>query len=96
MLTQKTNYYTQDAKKEGIKPDKTGHMPSRIPSGENRGLYLKKVAHPTFYKSVQADLKRGYKLYKKGSRYYSFKDKDPKIKQMDKKVIQSSSVYKGR
>ena len=89
-------YYTKDAKKANIKPDKTGHMPSRVPSGENRGLYLKKVTHPTFHKAVQADLKRGYKLYKKGSRYYSFKDKDPKIKQMDKKVIQSSSDYKGR
>ena len=96
MVTQKTNYYIQDAKEEGIKPDKTGHMPSRIPSGEKRGLYLKKVTHPTFHKSVQADLNRGYKLYKKGFRYYSFKNGDPKIKNMDKKVVQSSSVYKGR
>ncbi len=95
-MTKEIKYYIKDAKDANIQPDKTGHMPSRISSGENRGLYLKKVTHPTFHKSVQADLKKGYKLYKKGSRYYSFKDKDPKIKQMDKKIVQSSSVYKGR
>ena len=75
-MTKEIKYYIKDAKDANIQPDKTGHMPSRISSGENRGLYLKKVTHPTFHKSVQADLKKGYKLYKKGSRYYSFKDKE--------------------
>lgn len=96
MLKQKKDYYIQDAQNADLEPDSTGHMPSRVPYGEKRGLYLKKVSHPTFHKSVQSDLKRGYKLYKKGNRYYSFKDGDLKIKDMDIKVKQSSSVYKGR
>ena len=55
----------------GIEPDEDNHWPSRVPE---TGLLLKGRKHETFYKTVEAEEKLGYKIIKgKDGRYYSFK-----------------------
>lgn len=68
-----SGYDYVSAKKAGIKPDKTGHMPSRVPK---TGLLLKGRKHPTFRKTLGIEHKLGYIVYKKGKRYYSKKRSD--------------------
>jgi hypothetical protein len=66
-----SGYDYESARKAGIRPDKTGHWPSREP---RTGLILKGRKHPTFYKTVAADKKLGYMMQKKiDGRYYSIK-----------------------
>ena len=70
-----SDYDYESARAAGLEPDDTGHWPSRVPSGENEGLILKDVSHPTFKKTVEEDLKRGYRFYGKDGRIYSFRKK---------------------
>ena len=64
-------YDTVTAKAYGLKPNKAGHWQSRIPS---TGLLLKGKQHPTWNLLEEGEKKAGYKIIKKGSRYYSFPD----------------------
>lgn len=71
--TMGTGYDFKSAKRAGIKPDKTGHWPSRDPKS---GLLLKGRGHPTWHKTVEGEKKAGYEIYKaKSGRYYSRKNK---------------------
>jgi hypothetical protein len=68
-----TGYDFKSAKRAGLKPDKTGHWPSRDPK---TGLLLKGRGHPTWHKTVEGEKKVGYEIYKaKNGRYYSRKKK---------------------
>lgn len=62
-------YDYESARKYGLKPDETGHWPSRVPQ---TGLLLKGKKHPTWYKTEEGERKMGYKIRKrKDGRYYS-------------------------
>ncbi len=64
-------YDYEGARKAGLKRDKTGHWPSRVP---RTGLILKGRKHPTFHKTVAADKRLGYMMQKRLSgRYHSIK-----------------------
>ena len=66
-----SGYDYESARKAGIRPDKTGHWPSREP---RTGLILKGSKHPTYHKTVTGELKAGYTIQKRVSgRYYSVK-----------------------
>ena len=63
-------YDYESAEQYDIKPDTTGHWPSRIPE---TGLLLKGAKHPTWYKTKEGEARAGYKIYKRAGRYYSKK-----------------------
>ena len=64
-------YDYETAKKHNIKPDSTGHWPSREPK---TGQLLKGAKHPTFNKTLAEEKRLGYKVYKgKNGKYYSKK-----------------------
>lgn len=66
-----SGYDYESARKAGIRPDKTGHWPSREP---RTGLILKGKKHPTFHKTLKADKELGYRMQKRiDGRYYSIK-----------------------
>tara|TARA_R100000963_G_scaffold34996_2_gene30910 strand:+ start:828 stop:1115 length:288 start_codon:yes stop_codon:yes gene_type:complete len=48
------------------------HLPSLDPK---TGMILKGTKHPTFYKTLEAEKKRGFKIIKQGNRYFSIKGK---------------------
>ena len=74
---EEANYDYDNAKAAGLKPDTTGHWPSRVPNGPNEGLILKDVGHPTFWgETFGEELRRRYKFYAKDGRLWSFKE-DP-------------------
>jgi len=63
-----SDYDYKTAKKFGIKPDKTGHMPSRAPSGQ----ILKGRKHKTYHKTEKGEKEAGYVIEKeKDGKYYS-------------------------
>jgi len=63
-----SGYDYKTAKKFGIKPDKTGHMPSRAPSGQ----ILKGRKHKTYHKTEKGEKEAGYVIEKeKDGKYYS-------------------------
>lgn len=67
-------YDMETARKHGIKPDSTGHYPSRVPT---TGQILKGRTHPTFRKTVEGEKKAGYKIFLgEGGKYYSRKNRD--------------------
>jgi len=66
-----SGYDYKTAKELGYTKDKKGHLPSR---DYKSGMLLKGKEHPTFEKGVEADKKLGYRLEKKGNRYYTIKD----------------------
>lgn len=61
-------YDYETAEKSGLKPDTTGHWPSRDPKS---GALLKGRNHPTWHLTVEGEEKAGYEIYKKSGRYYS-------------------------
>ena len=66
-------YDYETANKAGIKPDGTGHWPSREPK---TGQILKGKKHKTFHKTEEGEKKAGYKIYKgDDGKYYSKKAK---------------------
>lgn len=69
----KYGYDYDTAEKAGIKPDSTGHWPSREPS---TGKILKGKKHPTFSLTKKGEKAAGYKIYKKDGEMYS----KPKLK----------------
>ena len=64
-------YDYRSARQYGLKPNKSGHWPSRVPQ---TGLQLKGKKHKTWYLSEAAEKRLGYRIYKKDGRYYSIKD----------------------
>ena len=64
-----SGYDYETAKKYGITPDESGHMPSREPT---TGLILKGKRHPTFDKTLAGEEKAGYRIVEKNGRLYSF------------------------
>ena len=69
-----SGYDMATAKAAGLKPDDTGHWPSRDP---NTGQLLKGRGHKTFYLTEEGEAKAGYKIRKgEGGRYYSTKDNE--------------------
>jgi hypothetical protein len=63
------DYDYRSAKRAGLKPDATGHWPSRDPK---TGLILKGSRHPTFSKTIKGEEKAGMEIYKgRGGRLYS-------------------------
>lgn len=68
-----SGYDMDTAKAAGLKPDDTGHWPSRDPES---GQILKGRNHKTFYLTEEGEAKAGYKIRKgDNGRYYSFEDK---------------------
>jgi len=63
-------YDYQSALKHEVKPDRTGHWPSRIPQS---GLLFKGRKHPTWSKTIKVEEELGYSVIKVGPRYYSIK-----------------------
>ncbi len=68
------DYDYKSAAIAGYKPDKTGHWPSRVGSGEQEGLILKSETHPTFDKTILGEAAAGNVFYrnKKDGKLYSF------------------------
>lgn len=67
-------YDEASAKAAGLKPDETGHWPSRVPE---TGMLLKGRGHETFAKTIEEENKRGYQVFKgKDGRYYSIMDNE--------------------
>ena len=59
------------ARAAGLKPDKTGHWPSRNPK---TGQILKGTKHPSYNKTVAGEKKAGYSIKKApNGKYYSKK-----------------------
>ena len=65
-----SGYDYNTAKKYGIQEDEAGHWPSREP---RTGLILKGRGHETYNKTILGEEEAGYKIIKKGDRYYSIK-----------------------
>ena len=66
-----SEYDYKSAKKAGIKPNKTGHWPSRNPK---TGLLLKGRKHKTWPLTIKGESAAGYEVYKgTDGRYYSRK-----------------------
>lgn len=64
-------YDYETARSAGLKPNKTGHWPSREPKS---GVILKGTGHETFNKTKAAEARHGYEIHKKkDGRYYSRK-----------------------
>ncbi len=75
-----SGYDMSTAQAVGLKADpKTGHWPSRVPSGPLEGLILKGRRHETWHKAVEGDKRAGYGIRwdSKKKRYYS--KEDPKL-----------------
>jgi len=64
----KYGYDYAAAKKAGLKPDSTGHWPSRDPS---TGKILKGKKHPTISLTKKGEKAAGYKIYKEKGEMYS-------------------------
>lgn len=73
-LAEGKGYDYASARKYGLKPDKSGHWPSRVPQ---TGLILKGASHSTFSKTIVADKRLGYIMVKHRGRYYSVKKPKP-------------------
>lgn len=71
-------YDFESAQIAGLKPDESGHWPSRDPK---TGLILKGMNHPTIDKTLAEEEKLGYKIYKRDGRYYS---QAPTAEELDK------------
>ena len=65
-----SDYDYDTAKSSGIKPDKTGHWPSRDPKS---GQILKGRKHKTWKLTEEGEKKAGHEIYKKDGKYYSRK-----------------------
>ena len=67
-------YDYKTAKARGYGPDGTGENAGHWPSRDaETGMQLKGRAHPTWNKAIEEDTKLGYRLEKRGGRYYTVK-----------------------
>ena len=87
-------YDFDSAVSAGIKPDSTGHWPSRVGSGSNEGLILKDVRHPTFGKTVAAEKRLGMRFFQLAGRLFTFPE--DKVVQPAFKSVDIDSVMAGR
>ncbi len=67
-VEKKYGYNMAGAKAAGLKPDSTGHWPSRNP---DTGEILKGRKHPTIGLTKSGEKKMGYKITKKKGTLYS-------------------------
>ena len=81
-------YDYNSANKVGYKQYTTGHMPSRVDSGENRGLFLKHWMHPTIDKAIKADKQLGYNFYTENGKLYSFLPDDEILKDKNRRFTE--------
>ena len=66
-----SGYDYETAEKSGIKPDETGHWPSRDP---NTGQLLKGRKHETWHKTLKGEEESGYEIFQgEDGKYYSRK-----------------------
>jgi hypothetical protein len=65
-----SGYDYDTARKYGLKPDETGHWPSREP---RTGKILKGRKHKTWHKTVKGEDDAGYKIIKRNGQYFSVK-----------------------
>ena len=63
-----SGYDYDSAEKAGIRPDSTGHWPSR---NTKTGQILKGRSHKTYHKTIQGEEEAGYKIQKRKGGYYS-------------------------
>ena len=56
---QGSGFDSEGAKRAGLRPDKTGHMPSVLPIRPGLGRILKGAKHPTFFKTRRAERNLG-------------------------------------
>ena len=68
------DYDYRSAVKFGLKPDKTGHWPSRDPKS---GMLLKGRKHPTWSKTVEGEASAGFEIFQENGRYYSRPKRKP-------------------
>ena len=88
-----SGYDMKTALEAGMTPDETpgenfGHFGSVVSTTSNERkkynlpeesyLILKGRKHPTFHKAEESEKRRGFKVIKKGSRYYSVPDPEGK------------------
>ncbi len=78
-----SGYDYKSATKHGLKPDKTGHYPSRIPQ---TGLLLKGRKHKTWHLTEEGERKAGHRIIKKGNRYFSIKNNSQIIRKIRKNL----------
>jgi hypothetical protein len=71
--SRRDKYDYEAARQAGLRPDETGHWPSRVPHGPNEGLILKLPGHPTLDQTRQAEETAGYRLVKRDGRMWSEK-----------------------
>ena len=67
-MPRRKDYDYESAIRAGLKPDETGHWPSRVPE---TGKILKSPKHETFNKTIDAEVELGYDFYRKGTELYS-------------------------
>jgi hypothetical protein len=67
-------YDHDSAIKAGMTRGEDGHYGSVVEQPDGSYLMLKGRRHPTYHKAVDAEKKRGYRIEKRGKRYYSVKD----------------------
>lgn len=68
-----SGYDYKTARKSGIKPNASGHWPSRDPKTKR---ILKGRNHHTYYLTILGETEAGYEIYKgKDGHYYSDKKK---------------------
>lgn len=66
------DYDMKAAKAAGLKPDETGHWPSRDPKS---GMILKGRKHPTWSLTVAGEDEAGMEIVQRDGRYYSIPKK---------------------
>jgi len=82
-------YDMDTAKSIGLKPDSSGHWPSRDP---NSGMLLKGRKHPTWESTVSGEEKVGNEIYQKDGRWYS-KSKPKSTEDDTRRYFTSKGIY---
>jgi hypothetical protein len=69
----------ESARTAGLEPDEMGHMPSRVPE---TGLLLKGRRHPTFNKTLEAEKRLGFRVFKRNGQLFSESVEKPTAEQL--------------
>ena len=74
------DYDYTTARLSGARADAEGHWPSKDPV---TGMLLKGRRHPTFHKTLEGEAAQGYRVEKRGNRYFSFPAAGPANFELD-------------